>query len=335
MFRRFLAAALVLAVAGALLVTVWPQLFGVQRNAFVAQVVSLRGLGTVAGLLLVVVLVTLAMLSRFARRLSFSLAMLLLAFAGMNVAVLATRGFGSAEPIPAGPGITVLSWNTLGAATSAEAVANLALEAKANVVALPETSQASAEQIASLMAAAGQPMAVHTTAFDQIAAARSTSLLIGADLGEYSITDGPSTSVLPSVVAEPDSGDGPTIIAVHAVSPTGGEMANWRSDLSWLAAACGGDNVIMAGDFNATIDHMARLGSTPESTLGNCSDAATTARSAAVGTWPTFLPAVLGAPIDHVMATAQWRVSGAQVVEDRDHVGSDHRPIVVKLRRDG
>ena len=334
MFRRFLAAAVVLVAAAALLITAWPQLFGLQRNALIAQLVSLRGLGAAAGLVLVVVLLTLALLSRLARRLTFSLAVLLLVFAGMNTAVLATRGFGSTDAVPDGPGITVLSWNTLGDATSAEEVARLALEVQADVVALPETNRQAADDIAGLMAAAGAPMAVHTVAFDQIAAARSTSLLIGADLGDYSVADGPSTSVLPSLVAKPDSGKGPTIIAVHAVSPTGDEMANWRRDLTWLAGACSGDNVIMAGDFNATIDHMARMGSKPGATLGNCSDAATKAHSAAIGTWPTFLPAILGAPIDHVMATEQWRVSSAVVVEDRDHVGSDHRPIVVKLRHD-
>jgi len=50
-----------------------------------------------------------------------------------------------------------------------------------------------------------------------------------------------------------------------------------------------------------------------------------------VGTWPAFLPALLGAPIDHVLATPGWTVSGFTVVQDLDGAGSDHRPVVAQL----
>ena len=336
MFRRLLAAALVLLVAGALLVIAWPQLFGLQHASFIAQAVSLRGLAAGVALVCAIVLTLLAMLSRTARRFASSLVVLLLVFVGVSAVVLATRGFGTPDTgTPGGPGLTVLSWNTLGHATSPTEVSRLALEAGADIVALPETARQSADAVAALMEAAGHPMSVRTVAFDQIVNAHSTSLLISVDLGRYSIANGPSTSVLPTVVATPDDGAGPTIIAVHAVAPIPGQMNNWRRDLAWLATACAGDNVIMAGDFNATIDHMSRLGSKPDQTLGECTDAALQAHTAALGTWPTFLPARLGAPIDHIMATPRWRVAGMRVVEDRDQAGSDHRPIVVRLRPAG
>ena len=51
----------------------------------------------------------------------------------------------------------------------------------------------------------------------------------------------------------------------------------------------------------------------------------------AVGTWPTFAPALLGLPIDHVLATANWQVQGLRVIEAEDGAGSDHRPIVATL----
>ena len=53
--------------------------------------------------------------------------------------------------------------------------------------------------------------------------------------------------------------------------------------------------------------------------------------NAAVGTWPTMLPALIGAPIDHVLATPNWRVSGMRVIASHDGYGSDHRPILVQL----
>ena len=81
-------------------------------------------------------------------------------------------------------------------------------------------------------------------------------------------------------------------------------MQHWRDDLQWLADQCADDNVIMAGDFNATIDHMAELG-VDGGTLGRCRDGAVATGNGGVGTWPTQIPALAGAPIDHVMASSQ------------------------------
>ena len=91
----------------------------------------------------------------------------------------------------------------------------------------------------------------------------------------------------------------------------------------------------MAGDFNSTIDHFSGLAATPGAALGNCFDAATSTKNAAVGTWPVALPPLLGAPIDHVMATSDWQGTGMRVIESQDASGSDHRPIVVQLSRRG
>jgi endonuclease/exonuclease/phosphatase (EEP) superfamily protein YafD len=137
--------------------------------------------------------------------------------------------------------------------------------------------------------------------------------------------------VLPTVIATPVDGSGPTIVSVHLVAPIPGEMGNWRSDLEWLATACVGENVIMAGDFNSTIDHFSGLASKDGAALGDCFDSAGLSDNAAVGTWPTALPGLLGAPIDHVMQTSNWRVSGMRVIADHDNQGSDHRPVLVQL----
>ncbi len=85
----------------------------------------------------------------------------------------------------------------------------------------------------------------------------------------------------------------------------------------------------MAGDFNATLDHFARF-SVGGAHFGECRDAAALTGNAAVGTWPTDLPALLGTPIDHVLSTPNWRVSGARVL---DAPGSDHRALLAQLSR--
>jgi len=335
MFRRFLASSVLVIVAAALLIVAWPGLFGLQRAPIIAQLVSLRGAAVTAALVIVVVLILLMLVNRSFRRLGSGLALIVLVFGLINVAVLATRGIGDPSfTTKSASDITVLSWNTLGGAPHAETIAHLALETGADIVTLPETTRATADEVATLLSAGGHPMTVHSIAFDEVSKARSTSMLISTKLGDYRVdqTVG-STSTLPTIVARPIDGSGPTIVAVHAVSPIPSELNYWKSDLQWLAKLCAG-NMIMAGDFNATLDHMVGLAQSGKN-FGDCTDAAASTGNAAVGTWPTTLPALIGAPIDHVMTTASWRVTGMRVIENEDTAGSDHRPIVAQLQHAG
>lgn len=342
MIRRLFAAACVLVGGATLVVVAWPQLFGLQRSAGIAQLVSLRGAAIAVATVLLVTLLIVALAARSARRFAASGAVLLLGFILLSAAVVSSRGLGNPAFETRGDNdVTVLTWNTLGDAPGAEAIANLAIDTGADIISLPETTEAAGIAVAELMREAGKPMWVHTVAYDQISKARSTTLLISAALGSYEVSEQRTTSVLPTVIATPTNGSGPTIIAVHAVAPIPGQMQNWRNDLVAIAAACTGDSVIMAGDFNATTDHFAglasraggleRTGPGSETTLGQCLSADSATNNASVGTWPTFAPALLGAPIDHVMNTANWRASGMRVIQTHDGFGSDHRPIVAQL----
>ena len=332
MLPRILAAAALLAIALAAFVAAWPQLFGLQLLPGVAHAVSLRGLAIGVAVLAMLALLLVSLASRSARRFAASLALIFLVFALVSGAVVATRGLGNtAFTTKADSDLTVLTWNTLGDAPGAEAIAQLVLDSAADVVVLPETSAEMGDLVAARLAASGRPMASLTLAYDQISKARSTTLLISDALGKYEYSPERTTSVLPTLVATPVNGEGPTIIAVHSVAPVPGEFDHWQSDLRWLSDACVGDNVIMAGDFNATLDHFAGLGNTGATTLGDCTDASLLSDNGAVGTWPTTLPALAGAPIDHVMQTANWTVSGMRVYESYDKYGSDHRPVAVQL----
>ena len=331
---RLLAAIVVLAAAVAAVVLAWPQLFGLAWTPIIAQVVALRGLGAAVAIGAALVLTVIAILAPGARRFFASLAVVALAFAAINTVVLATRGFGNLSfETATSSDITVLSWNTLGDEPGASTIADFAIENDVDVLALPETTNALGVEIAALMDAAGRPVRVHTVAYDQVSKANSTTLLISAELGEYSVdADAETTAILPSVVAKPLDGRGPTFVSVHTVAPLPPMEPVWYKDLEWTASVCEeGDNVIMAGDFNATLDHFAGLPRFAGADLGACFDAAQATDNAAVGTWPTRLPAILGAPIDHVLATSQWTVTGMRVVESLDGAGSDHRPVLVQL----
>ena len=342
MIRRLAALVFVLAVAAVLLVALWPQAVGLQRTLPVSQVVSFRAVAAAVAVVSLVLLLVLGLIARPLRPFTASAAVLLLVFGALSAGVVTARGLGRTDFTAKTPtDVTVLSWNTLGEATSSDAIVALATEVGADVVALPETRAEVGTAVAEALGAAGKPMTVHTVAYDQSVSGRSTTLLISAALGDYQVAVGDdgvtpvrTTPVLPTVVATPVSGEGPTIVAAHPVSPTPDAMEQWRAGLEYLSDVCASGDVIMAGDFNATLDHMAGLG-TEGGALGACRDAAEATANAGVGTWPTDVPPLLGTPIDHVMATEQWLPTGFRVVTDLDDAGSDHRPVVAQLSRTG
>jgi endonuclease/exonuclease/phosphatase (EEP) superfamily protein YafD len=340
MIRKVLAAFLLLVAAAILLVAVWPELFGLQSAPIVAQVVSLRGLDVAIAIGLMVVFGLISIGWRGARRFFGSLIVLLLVFCLLSLAILASRGFGGSSTSAASASsaakstsdITVLSWNTQGDGPGAGEIARVAVAEHADVVTLPETTLATGVDVATLMKAAGRPMWVYSGTLGNVYQSHSTTLLISAALGKYTVdTHEGDTSVLASIIARPDSGTGPTIVAVHAVSPKPDEMLNWRSDLAFLAKRCSGSNLIMAGDFNSTLDELEALSTKAGADFGQCYDAGYASKSAAIGSWPTSLPPLLGAQIDHVMYTSAWRTVSMKVVQNEDQAGSDHRPIVAVL----
>ncbi|MFW8745175.1 hypothetical protein, partial [Mesorhizobium japonicum] len=92
MFGRVLAAIVAVAVAVALVVIAWPQLFGQQEQPVIAQIVSLRGVAVCVAALVLVLLLIASATSRAARRFAGGLAIVVLAFGGLQLAVLSTRG---------------------------------------------------------------------------------------------------------------------------------------------------------------------------------------------------------------------------------------------------
>lgn len=322
---------------GAAIVT-WPQFFRLERTFPIAQIVSLRGVVAVAfGAILLLAL--LFCVIRPMRRFAASIAIIALVAGGVNVGVLVSRGIGDTDlPAKTEASVRVMTWNTAGDATDATLIAQTAVAMQADIVALPETTSETGEAVAISMRELGSPMWAHHDSYEGWAA-NSTTLLIAPSLGDYSVIESTSdgttnTSTVPSVVAMPVDGDGPVVVSVHAVAPRKDYMADWRNDLEWVADQCASPNVIMAGDFNASVDNMDRLG-VDGATLGQCHDAASVTGNGAVGTWTTAWPALLGAPIDHVMATDAWTATGSVVLTSLDGEGSDHRPLVVQLEPTG
>lgn len=320
-------------------IVVWPQFFQLEQTFPFAQLVAVRGVVLAA----FVVIAVLSLLLLFARPLrGFAASILIIALLGAAAtgAIGAMRGFGTgALPEKTDDSVRVLTWNTAGEAVSAETIADAIIAQEVDVVTLPETAESVGERIAVMLRDQGRPMWVHHVQFGNVdngPQAWETTILISPELGDYSVIasseDGSSnTGSVPSAVVMPVSGAGPTIVAVHAVAPRLETMSGWQSDLSWIADQCPQGDFILAGDFNATIDHMARLG-TDGGDVGYCRDAASRTGTGFTATWPAEYPELIGAPIDHVMASQNWDPTGSLVL---DAAGSDHRALVVQLQPAG
>lgn len=335
MLRKIALTVMTVVTAAIALLMLWPQAVGAQRAPGVAHIVSFRAVFALVAVVLVVLLLLITLVWHRVRTVAAIFVVQLLLFATVTGAILGTRGFGNDSASAAArenSGIVILSWNTLGGSPGVERIAELALRLNAQVVSLPETTEHQTRRIAALMAAAGHPMAVHSLTFNRTAKSSSTSVLISRNLGRYSIdTTRGSTSILPTVVLIPEDATNPTIVAAHPVAPVPGYFSAWQRDLLWLRGICTGTNVILAGDLNSSLDHESGLGNSDDATIGDCRDAALATGNAAVGTWPTRLPALLGTPIDHVMATPNWTISDFRVITSLDQTGSDHRPIMARL----
>jgi endonuclease/exonuclease/phosphatase (EEP) superfamily protein YafD len=116
----------------------------------------------------------------------------------------------------------------------------------------------------------------------------------------------------------------PTVVAVHPLAPAPiSPQRLWRRDLLALRAPCRA-GWILAGDFNATIDHS------PMRAIldAGCVDAAASTGQGLKPTWSADAPAFLRAPIDHVMASGRWRPARCGVLRI---AGSDHRAVWAEL----
>lgn len=333
--RRIVGALLVLFALAAGVVVTFPSLVGLGGVPGLLHAVSFRGWSalTAGAVALVGAVVAVLRRRRPDRRVWWVITGVVLAVAVANVSVLVVRSVPAAAAAPgrvpdAGRTVTVLEYNTEGGATTPAEIARLAADAGADVIALPETTGGQAERIAADPAVAGRGYQVFSHR-ELRTSGSATSLLVAASMGQYRVLDTPSTG-LGAVRAVPVDGAGPTIAAVHAVPPTGDfGYDQWQRTVTTalsLAAPTGSPqdgSAIVAGDFNATLDHQ------PLHDLGGAVDAARAAGLGAQGTWPSDLPPLLGAPIDHVLFDpAAYRVGDARTVQSG---ASDHRGLVVTL----
>jgi endonuclease/exonuclease/phosphatase (EEP) superfamily protein YafD len=314
---RYVAAAVLTAVAA---VVVLPDLvFELDRNTPFAQLVAFRPVILAAAGAVLALLLLIAVSRRRVRPFAAGLAAVL----AVGAAVVAPRVIPDPAPT-AGTPLTVLTFNALNGNADVDALAGLVRAERPDLVALTESGQTYRSRLAPLLDPLGYRSAV--AASPDGTDIGGVTAFVAAGVGEFDARVGEETARFPYLEITGGALGDLRFVTYHAVIPTPADTSPWESDLALLARWCAGPApAILAGDFNATLDHSAfRTGT------AGCVDAAGQRGAGLVPTWadrPLMRP--FGPQIDHVLATDGIT---AETFAVRDIPGSDHRAVLARLR---
>jgi endonuclease/exonuclease/phosphatase family metal-dependent hydrolase len=234
--------------------------------------------------------------------------------------VVRSRKIPRPQPGACGPMLRVLTANLYFGRGDAEVVVARVREAGADVLFLQELTQDAVTRLKQ----AGLDDLMPFTQLDLRGASRGSGIY-----SRFPLSEGPTVAPVhmaqPTALLELPNGDEVELVCVHPVTPTLGSngAAPWREELAVLPPP-GELPRILAGDFNATLDHAAfrdvlRLG---------YADAALQTGNALTPTWgPPGKGAVL--TLDHVLVDR-----GCAVLAYSVHVlpGSDHQAVYAEIQ---
>ncbi len=216
-----------------------------------------------------------------------------------------------------GKTLRVLSSNLLYGQADPKAVVDLVREQRIDVLNLVEMTP----RVVDGLTAAGLFQLLPYRVLHPAPGAFGSGIVSRFPLKEVNLT-GDSAAKQPG--AQADLGDGVVaeIVAVHPISPDV-DTPQWEREMKDLSRAAGEHGLrILAGDFNATLDHAAF-----RTVLSRgYNDAAEVHGSALTPTWPSSLPVVT---IDHVVVDNRAAVLDYRVF---DVPGSDHRAVFAEVR---
>lgn len=216
-----------------------------------------------------------------------------------------------------GKTLRVLASNLLYGQADPKAVVDLVREQRIDVLNLVELTPRAVDGLT----AAGLFQALPYRVLHPAPGAFGSGIVARFPLKEVNLT-GDSAAKQPG--AQADLGDGVVaeIVAVHPISPDV-DTPQWEREIKDLSRAAGEHGLrILAGDFNATLDHAAF-----RTVLSRgYNDAAEEHGSGLTPTWPSSSPVVT---IDHVVVDNRAAVQDYRVF---DVAGSDHRAVFAEVR---
>jgi endonuclease/exonuclease/phosphatase family metal-dependent hydrolase len=247
-----------------------------------------------------------------------------LASAALTAAV-GPRALPSAQPAATGPLLRVLTANLLVGRADAGAVADLVRGTDADVLFVQELTD---EAEVRLERAGLNDLFAHRLTHSVAAGPRGSGIYARYPLTCEAPADPASAAQIVAGLRLP-TGQVVQLVCVHTPSPkplwNQHATARWNGELAALPTP-DGRPLILAGDFNATLDHaqFRRL------LHRGHFDAASRTGNGLLPTWGPRAqrrPAVLA--IDHILVDAQWAVLGTST---HRLSGSDHRALFARLR---
>jgi endonuclease/exonuclease/phosphatase (EEP) superfamily protein YafD len=239
------------------------------------------------------------------------------------VAVVAPRAIGgpSGAEGGSGPELRVLTANLQYGGASAEALVALVRRTDADVLSVQELDA----EAAAALDAAGLRTLLPERLVRVADGTLGTGLYARAALRPRPGPAGTTNPLSAATMAVPGA-PRVELVAVHPAAPAGPErIGGWRRDLRALPAArAAGPVRILAGDFNATLDHaeLRRLLET------GYEDAAAAVGAGLAATWPAGRRLPPPVTIDHVLADRRCGVRGVEV---HSIPRTDHRAVLAEL----
>jgi endonuclease/exonuclease/phosphatase (EEP) superfamily protein YafD len=239
---------------------------------------------------------------------------------GLMAAVL-PRVVAADQPRVAGPTIRVLSGNLMFSRVDPEYLYGLIERTRADVVSLQEFNQDEADGLAK--AGLGRLLPYHN--LDPRWEAGGSGIYSRFPLKPLPSQPG-TAMAMPNAELDVPGGRRLQVTAVHPLPPISGEAFDrWRHDLRGLPAADPHGPVrVLAGDYNATLDH-AMLRSVISRGYTDVAD------QVGEGLNPTWGVDIYGPPLslDHILVDRRCAVRRVSI---HDLPGSDHRAILTELR---
>ncbi|WP_336207397.1 endonuclease/exonuclease/phosphatase family protein [Nonomuraea sp. LPB2021202275-12-8] len=283
---------------------------GAETGSFLTQLMTITPYGAVLALVLAVA---------FVRR-NRPAALVALAASLLMAATVAPRAFAAGEQPAGGTPFKVLTINLFGRADP-QTVVGLVRRLQPDVFSALELTP---REVAALDAAGLAELMPHRL----LQAERGAS---GSGLyGRHPLTALPSLFTpighnMPAAALSLPSGAKVEVVAIHPNPPLGRMVDEWNASLAALPPPSPGAIRVLAGDFNASLDHRAMRDLLDRGYI----DAAHQVGEGLTPTWPNGrgLPPFI--TIDHILAD---RRAGVHTVEVLDVPRTDHRGVFAELR---
>jgi endonuclease/exonuclease/phosphatase (EEP) superfamily protein YafD len=226
-------------------------------------------------------------------------------------------------PAPAPADLTILTVNVLNGRADTGELATLVAREAPDFVVLPEAGSDFRDKLMPLVETLGYQSWVSTPPGAKDG--KSVTLLAARRAGDVRVRSG-SGMRLRHLEATGGVLGARILFAVHTTAPMSRRRAaRWQRDLAVVEQWCRAPVApIVAGDFNATLDH-----SPLRAAVRGCRSAAAGTGRGLVGTYPSSVPPWRGIQIDHVFVPAGTVTTRFEVV---DVAGSDHRGVLARVR---